>query len=76
MHVDPLLPTLVMATLVIFLLGIVLRALKQPHLIENYAYQMTVVIIALGLLVSPAWIALFRRFLRTQPPAHQTGIPG
>ena len=36
---------------------------KQSGIIEQYAYQMTVAIIALGLLVSPAWIALFRRFL-------------
>ena len=36
---------------------------KQSGIIENYAYQMTIAIIAVGLLVSPAWIALCRRAL-------------
>ena len=38
---------------------------KQSGIIEQYAYQMTVAIIALSLLVSPAWIAMFRRFSGT-----------
>ena len=36
---------------------------KQSGIIEDYAYQMTIAIIAVGLLVSPAWIALCRRSL-------------
>lgn len=36
---------------------------KQSGIIAEYAYQMTVLIIAFGLLVSPAWISIFRKFL-------------
>ncbi len=47
---------------------------KQSGIIEDYAYQMTVIIIALGLLVSPAWIALFRRTLGLQGKSGESGL--
>lgn len=49
MHVDPLLAVLVMIALAIFLLGIVLRALKQPHLI---GYLLA------GLIIGPAGLGI------------------
>lgn len=35
----------------------------QSNLINNYGYQLTVTVIALSLMISPAWIALSRRLL-------------
>lgn len=35
----------------------------QANLINNYGYQLTVTVIALSLMISPAWIALSRRLL-------------
>jgi len=35
----------------------------QANLINNYGYQLTVTVIALSLMVSPAWIAMSRRLL-------------
>ena len=42
---------------------------KQTDLIEDFGYQVTIAVIALSMLVSPAWIAIAGRFrdLGTQP---------
>lgn len=41
----------------------------QTGIVQQYAYQVTITVIALSLLISPAWIALARRIIRrpTQP---------
>ena len=35
----------------------------QSNLVSNYGYQLTVTVIALSLMISPAWIAASRKFL-------------
>lgn len=40
----------------------------QSNLINNYGYQLTVTVIALSLMISPAWIALSRRLLYKNSP--------
>ena len=40
----------------------------QANLINNYGYQLTVTVIALSLMISPAWIALSRRLLYKNTP--------
>lgn len=37
---------------------------RQAQIINDYAYQMTIAVIALSLLISPLWIAGARRLLR------------
>lgn len=48
----------------------------HAHIVAQHAYQLTVAVIAITLIVSPAWIALFRRLLRcgipTEEKAHAT----
>lgn len=43
---------------------------RQAGLIEDFGYQITIAVIALSMLVSPAWIAIARHFrdLRTSSP--------
>jgi len=36
----------------------------QAHIISTYAYQMTIAVISVSLLISPAWIMFTRRMLR------------
>jgi len=38
----------------------------QAHIISDYGYQMTVVVISMSLLISPAWIMLVRRVLKIE----------
>ncbi|MFH1642246.1 MAG: cation:proton antiporter [Nanoarchaeota archaeon] len=37
----------------------------QTHLISNFAYQLTIEVIALSLIISPFWITFFCQFVRT-----------
>ena len=43
----------------------------QSGIIEGFSYQMTIAVIALSLLLSPAWIAASKVLLRVGPPAGQ-----
>jgi hypothetical protein len=70
MHIDPILPPLVGLVLSLLLLGLLLKALRQPEIIgyqagiiTGYAYQMSIAIIAVSLLFSAPWIALMRRLV-------------
>lgn len=36
----------------------------QAHIISDYGYQMTIAVISLSLLLSPAWIMLIKRLLK------------
>lgn len=39
----------------------------QSNLVSNYGYQLTVTVIALSLMISPAWISMSRKLLYRQP---------
>ena len=40
---------------------------RQLSIIGDFAYQMTIVVIAISLLVSPLWIALFKKLEPSVP---------
>ncbi len=49
--------------------GFVLAALGlQSGIVERYAYQLTVAVVALSLLLSPAWVTLLRTFVSERTP--------
>ena len=45
----------------------------QNGIINAFGYQMTISVIALSLLLSPAWIALFKSGLRFSTPSSVAG---
>ncbi len=83
MHLDPLIPTLVGLVLSILLLGFLLNLSqigefsfilaatgRQAEIITEYAYQTTLAVISISLILSAPWIALVRRLL--EPAASPT----